>query len=162
MNRALRRSLLIVTLATPLLLGLPNANALAADTDAMLTNYIKALNANMPPRNNGEAVANLFTPDGVQYHPFGEPAGGPQRGREVIGKFFTGFDALLKTWEHVEKSRTVQGNRAVWEGVAQGVHKESGKFVKMPIAFFLEFDDKGLVKEDRVYVNSAMLQEQIK
>jgi ketosteroid isomerase-like protein len=161
MNRTIRRSLLLATLATPLLLSLPSANA-AADTDAMLSNYIKALNANMPPRNNAEAVANLFTPEATQYHPLGEPTGAPQRGREVIKKFFAGFDQMLKSWEHVESTRTVQGQRAVWEGFAQGVHRESGKFVKLPIVFFLEFNDQGLVKEDRVYINPAMLQEQIK
>jgi ketosteroid isomerase-like protein len=162
MSNSLRRTLLRCTWALPLLLGCAGANVRAGDTDAMLTNYIKALNANMPPRNNPEAVANLFTPDGVQRHGFGEPPEGPQRGREAIGKFFAGFDAMLKTWEHVESTRTVQAQRAVWEGVAQGIHKDSGKFVKIPIVFFIEFNDEGKVKEERVYLNPALFEAQIK
>jgi ketosteroid isomerase-like protein len=162
MSSTARRILLRATLALPLMLGLASTNALAADTDAWLTNYIKALNANMPPRNNPDAVTNLFTADGLQRHPLGEPTGDAQRGRDGIRKFFGNFDQWWKTWEHVETTRTVQGSRAVWEGVAQGVHKETGKFVKLPIVFFLEFDDQGKVKEDRVYVNAAMIQEQTK
>ena len=162
MRNISRRNWLITIFVLPLLFGLASANAPAADTDAWLTNYIKALNANMPPHNNADAVANLFTPDGLQRHPLGEPPGGPQQGRDAIRKFFAGFDQLFKTWEHVESTRTVQGQRAVWEGLAQGTHKETGKFIKLPIVFSLEFNDEGKVKEARVYVNGAMIQEQIK
>ena len=31
--------------------------------------------------------------------------------------------------------------------------KETGKSVKLPIAFFIEFDDQGKVQENRVYYN---------
>ena len=162
MSNTSRRNWLITTFVLPLMFGLASANALAADTDTWLSNHIKALNANMPPHNNADVVANLFTPDGLQRHPFGEPPGGPQLGRDAIRKFFAGFDQLFKTWEHVESTRTIQGQRVVWEGLAQGIHKESGKFIKLPIVFSLEFNDEGKVKEARVYVNSAMIGEQIK
>ena len=135
---------------------------MAADVDAWLTHYIKALNANMPPHNNPDAVANLFAPDGAQRHPLGEPPGGPQQGRDAIRTFFAGFDQLFKTWEHIESARTIQGQRAIWEGLAQGTHRDTGKYIKLPIVFALEFADDGKVKEARVYANSAMIGEQIK
>ncbi len=50
----------------------------------------------------------------------------------------------------------------MWEGFAQGTHKETGKYIKLPIVFSLEFNDEGKVKEARVYANSAMIGEQIK
>jgi ketosteroid isomerase-like protein len=133
----------------------------AQSTDAMLTNYIRALNANMPPKNNPEAVAELFSEDGIQYHMFGEPPGGPHRDRQAIRDFFAGFENTWVDWTHIETSRMIQGNRAVWEGVAQGTHKETGKFVKVPAVFFIEFDDQGKVKEKRVYLNTHLIGEQV-
>ena len=116
----------------------------------------------MPPWNNPAALASLFAVDGVQRHPFGEPPGGPQQGHVAIRNFFAGFDRLFKTWEHLEATRTVRGDRAVWEGLAQGIHKDSGKFIRLPIVFVLEFNQDGKVNEARVYTNSAMIAEQIK
>ena len=162
MRNKSRGNWVITIFVFPLMFGLASANALAADTDAWLTNYIKVLNANMPPHNNGDAIANLFTPDGAHKEPLGEPPGGPQEGREAIRKFFASFDQVFKSWEHVESTRTVQGQRAVWEGIVQGIHKESGKFAKIPIVFFLEFNDDGKVKENRAYLTRAMIGEQIK
>ena len=162
MSNESRRHWLITILVLPLMFALPSANVLAADTDSWLTNYIKALNMNMPPHNNGDAVANLFVPDGVHKEPLGDPAHGILQGRDAIRGFFTQFDQWWKTWEHVESTRTIQGTRAVWEGFAQGTHKETGKFVKIPIVFFIEFGADGKVKENRAYLNAAMIGEQIK
>ena len=111
-------------------------SAFALDTDRALTNFINVLNANMPPRNNPQAVAALYAEDGVQMHPFGEPPGGPFRGRDAMTQFFAGFEKRRADWTHVERSRIIQGNRAVWEGVAQGTDKATGKPVKLPIVFF--------------------------
>jgi ketosteroid isomerase-like protein len=158
------RTLLITVAVLAVLPLLVPAVVHAQDTDAMLTRYIAALNTNMPPRLNAAAVANLFAEDGVQWHPFGEPrfAGGqPQRGREALTRFFAAFDSW-KDWTHVERSRTVQGSHALWEGTAQGTHKDTGKFVKLPIVFVLEFTPEGLVKEDRVYVDQHLVGEQLK
>jgi ketosteroid isomerase-like protein len=132
----------------------------AESTDKNLTAYIAALNANMPPNNNGAAVAALFTPDGVQYHLNG---GGPnQKGRDELQKFFAGFSDEFANWTHVEKSRVLSGNRAVWEGTAQGNEKKTGKLLSLPIVFFLEFDNTGKVKENRVYVDVHLIEEQLK
>ncbi len=130
----------------------------AQTTDAMPTKWLGILNANMPPRNDPVAVAHLFAKDGVQYHPFG--ASGTQRGREALQKFFAGFENFRAAWTHIEHSRTIQGRRAVWEGVAQGTHKEAGTFVKLPIVFFLEFDERGKVKRNRVYGDVHLIGEQ--
>jgi putative tryptophan/tyrosine transport system substrate-binding protein len=37
-----------------------------------------------------------------------------------------------------------------------------GKYVKLPIVFFLDFDDQGKVREQRVYVDVHLIDEQIK
>jgi ketosteroid isomerase-like protein len=135
----------------------------AQSTDAYLTSYIDALNVRMPPGGDPATVAELFAADGVQYHPLGGgPPAGPQRGREALAKFFAGFKDRFADWTHIEKSRFIQGNRAVWEGTAEGHDKKSGKPLRLPIVFFLEFDDQGKVRESRVYVNVHMIGEQLK
>jgi ketosteroid isomerase-like protein len=131
-------------------------------TNEKLSRFIETINASMPPNSNPEAIANLFAEDGMEIHPFGEPPGGPFRGREQIKGFIAGFDSRYATWTHVEKSRMVDGQHAVWEGVAQGADKETGKPLRLPIVFFFEFEDAGLVKEHRVYVDIHMAAEQLK
>lgn len=125
----------------------------------MLTNYISKLNASMPP-NTVMVVVDLFEPDAAQYHL--NPGVPNQKGREEIRKFFAGFSDTFSDWTHVEKSRVIQGKRAVWEGTAQGHHKETGKSLTLPIVFIMEFDDQGLVKENRVYVDVHLIAEQVK
>jgi hypothetical protein len=86
--------------------------AMAQNTDASVTSYIKALNASMPPSGDPDVVANAFTENGVHH---GVNQGPPQVGREQIRQFFAGFKNTLSDWTHIEKTRLVQGNRAVWE-----------------------------------------------
>jgi len=133
----------------------------AQNIDAFLTSYIAALNARMPPSGNPATVAELFSQDAVQYHIFGEPPGGPQRGRQALAQFFAGFKDSFADWTHVERSRFIQGNWAVWEGTAEGHDKNTGKPLKLPIVFFLQFDDQGKVREDRVYVDVHLIGEQL-
>lgn len=134
--------------------------AKAQNTDAFLTSFIKTINANMPPNLNSAAVANLFTENGAQYH-INQGSLPTQVGREQLEQFF----ATFKAWSdltHIEKSRLVQGSRAVWEGMVEAHHKETGKLVRLPIVFFLEFDDQGKAREDRVYVDLHLIAEQLK
>jgi ketosteroid isomerase-like protein len=56
----------------------------------------------------------------------------------------------------------IDGNRAVWEGWAQGTHKKTGRFVKIPIVFLLEFDENGKIKMERTYVDNGLVEEQIR
>jgi hypothetical protein len=114
----------------------------------------------MPPSNDVAAVVEAFEPDAVQYHM--NPGIPNQSGREEIQQFFAGFSNSFSDWTHVEKSRVIQGNRAVWEGTAQGHDKGTGKFLSLPIVFVLQFDSQGLVKENRVYVNVQLIPEQLK
>ena len=134
----------------------------AMDADAWLTVYINTVNANMPPNLDADAVANCFAEDCVNIQPLRELPGGPFRGREAMRRFYATFDAHWADWTHVEVSRMAVGNRAVWEGLAQGTHKKTGKLVKMPIVFFLEFDQNGKIKEERVYVDNGLVEEQIR
>ena len=131
----------------------------AADADTALTNYIYALNASMPPRTDVSPLVNAYAEDGVHH---GMNQGPPQVGREQIGAFFGGFKDRWAHWTHTAKSRLTQGNRAVWEGVAHGLDKQTGKPVTLPIVFFLEFDYQGKVREHRVYVDVHLIAEQLK
>jgi ketosteroid isomerase-like protein len=158
LNRAVRASLLT---AAVMFIGYSSVIH-AQSTDAFLTKYMAAVNIRMPPSGDPATVAELFTEDGVQYHVFGEPPGGPQRGREALARFFGGFKEAFADWTHIERSRFIQGNWAVWEGIAEGHEKKSGKPLRLPIVFFLEFDDQGKVREDRVYVDMHLIGEQLK
>jgi ketosteroid isomerase-like protein len=130
------------------------------DADAWLTAYIDTVNANMPPNLDPDAIAGCFAEVCVNLQPLRELPGGPLRGREAMRRFYATFDAHWADWTHVEVSRMTQGNRAVWEGLAQGTHKKTGKFVKMPIVFFLEFGQDGKINEERVYVDNGLVDEQ--
>ena len=114
LNRAVRASLLT---AAVMFIGYSSV-VHAQSTDAFLTKYMAAVNIRMPPSGDPATVAELFTEDGVQYHVFGEPPGGPQRGREALARFFGGFKEAFADWTHIERSRFIQGNWAVWEGTA--------------------------------------------
>jgi len=134
----------------------------AEGTDAMLSAYIEALNERMPPRGEPETVADLFTADAIHYHPFGEPQGGPLRGREALQRFFGGFGGLWADWTHVERRRTICGRRAIWEGIAQGTSRQSGKHVALPIVFVIDFADSGKVREKSAYVDLHTLSDQLR
>lgn len=138
------------------------ASAATPNADAWLTAFIDTVNANMPPNLNPDAVANCFAEDCVNIQPLRELPGGPLRGREAMRRFYATFDAHWADWTHLEVSRMTKGNRAVWEGIAQGTHKKTGKFIKMPIIFFLEFDEYGKIKEERIYVDNGLVEEQIR
>jgi len=134
----------------------------AQSTDTYLTDYIEAINARMPPSGDPSTVAALFTDDGSHYQPFGEPPGGPFTGRAALANFFGAFKDWAADWKHIEKRRLIQGNRAVWEGVAEGHDKQTGKPVRLPIVFVLEFNDQGQVREKTVYFDVHMYEAQVK
>ena len=118
--------------------ALLTTTAKAQETDALLTAWIEGANANMPPNLDAAAIAGFFAEDALQHHVMGAPPGtsDPLTGRDAQEQFFAGFDQRWSDWTHQEMRRIVQGNRAVWEGTAQGMHKESGKSVSIPIVFF--------------------------
>lgn len=134
----------------------------AQSADAYLTRYIAGLNSAMPPAGDPARTADLFAADATQVHVLGEPPGGPHRNREDIQKFFAGFSDMFSDWTHIEHSRITQGNRAVWEGVAQGHHRETGKPIRLPAAFFLRFDNDGAVREARVYIDARSIGDQLR
>ena len=136
-----------------------SVTATAQNTDAFVTNYIKALNASMPPSGDAAVIANAFAENGVHH---GVNQGPPQVGREQIKEFFAGFKDRFADWTHVEKSRLVQGNRAVWEGTVEGHPKDSAKSVRLPIVFIFDFDPQGKARETRVYVDVHLIGEQLK
>ena len=136
-----------------------SATATAQNTDAFVTNYIKALNASMPPSGDPAVIANAFAENGIHH---GMNQGPPEVGRKQIQEFFAGFKDRFEDWNHVEKSRVVQGNRAVWEGTVEGHPKGSSTVVKLPIVFIFDFDPQGKARETRVYVDVHLIGEQLK
>lgn len=145
-----------------LLLAVHAPAALAQNADMFVTRYINGLNAAMPPTGNPADAADLFAADGVHISMLSPPSESPQRGREEIRKFFAGFEDFFADWTHVEKSHMTHGHRAVWEGVAQGHHRETGKPIVLPLVFFLDFDNMGAVREARVYVDGRSIGDQLK
>lgn len=142
-----------------LLLFCSIAQAQNLNTDTFVTNYINALNASMPPSGDPSIIANMFTENGVHH---GVNQGPPQVGREQIRQFFSGFKNGLSDWTHVERGRVIQSNRAAWEGTAEGHDKATGKYLKLPIVFFFDFDDQGKAREVRVFVDVHLIDEQLK
>jgi len=134
----------------------------AGNGDIFLTDYINRLNEAMPPAGNPADAADLYAIDAQQIHVLAPPDQRVQNGRETIRQFFAGFKDAFSDWTHVEKSRMTHGNSAVWEGIAQGHHRETGKPLQMPIVFFLEFDNDGAVRENRVYVDGRSVGDQLK
>ena len=132
------------------------------DTDALLTGHFQAIDAHMPPNLDPDALADLYAEDCRNIQPLREVPGGPLRGRAAMRRFFATFDAHWADWKHVEKHRVVQGKVGVWEGVAQGNHRKTGRFVSLPIVFILEFNADGKVQEERVYVDNGLVEEQIR
>ena len=153
-----RNSIVYRALCCALLIAASPAWASAADTDAWLTHFIDTVNASMPPHDNPRAIAELFTPSGVHHS---VNVGPPQRGRAELEVFFAGFKDRLLDWTHVERARVVQGNRAVWEGTGRGHDRATGKPIRLPLVFVLEFNDDGKVVEERVYVDRHLVAEQV-
>ena len=106
-------------------------------------------------------AAKLFAADANQIHMLAPPSEKPQANQEEIRQFFTVLGNFWADWTHIERSRFTHGNSAVWEGIAQGHHRETGKLVRLPIVFFLEFDNDGSVRESRVYVDVRSIGDQL-
>jgi hypothetical protein len=128
------------------LISFASSSATAQNTDVFLTNYVKALNASMPPNGDPAVVANMFTENGVH----NDINLTSQTGREQIQQFFAGFKNRFRDLTSIEKVRFVSGNHAIWEGTAEG-HDKTGKEFKIPLVFSFDFNDQGKVSELRVY-----------
>jgi hypothetical protein len=128
------------------LISFASSPATAQNTDVFVTNYVKALNASMPPNGDPAVIANMFTEDGVH----NDINLTSQTGREQIQQFFAGFKNRFSDWTHIEKIRFVQGSHAVWEGTAEG-HDKNGKNLKFPLVFSFDFNNQGKALEVRVY-----------
>jgi ketosteroid isomerase-like protein len=134
----------------------------AGDADAMLNAWIEGNHANMPPHLDPDALADLYAEDCINVQPLRELPGGPLRGRDAMRRFFATFDAHWSDLRMVEVSRVTQDRRAVWEARMESTHKKTGKLVKLPIVFFLNFDESGKVKEQHVYIDNGLVEEQIR
>ena len=137
----------------------------AAGTDAaerMLDHWIKTHEVNLPPNLNSDALATLYAEDCINIQPLRELPNGPLRGREAMRRFLATFDIHWSTLALIEVSRVAQGRRAVWEAVMEGIHRKTGKLVKVPIVFFFDFDDEGRVKVQHTYIDNGLVEEQVR
>lgn len=163
MNNCLHSIMKCVALIGFISLGATQAAVIhAGNADVFLTEYINSLNEAMPPSGNPADVADLYAIDAQQIHVLAPPDQRIQNGQAEIRQFFAGFKDAFADWTHVEKSRMTHGNSAVWEGIAQGHHRETGKPIRVPIVFFIEFDNDGAVRENRVYVDGRSVGDQLK
>jgi adenylate cyclase len=144
--------------------GLPGAPEAAGADDAerMLDHWIKTHEANLPPNLNADALATLYAEDCINIQPLRELPNGPLRGREAMRRFLATFDIHWSTLALIEVSHVAQGRRAVWEGVMEGIHRKTGKLVKVPIVFFFDFDDEGRVKVQHTYIDNGLVEEQVR
>ena len=145
--------------------GLPargSGMATPPEAEAMLANWIDTFTANLPPKLDPDALADLYAEECFCILPLREITGGPIRSRDAQRRFFITFDDHWATLTMIEVSRVTQGRRAVWESVMEGVHKESGKPVSMPVVFFFEFDNNGKVKEQHIYADYGLVEEQMR
>ena len=73
------------------------------DTDAMLTAHFEAMDANMPPNLDPDALAGRFAEDCLHTQPLRQLPGGPARGQEAYRRFFATFDAHWAIFELLDK-----------------------------------------------------------
>lgn len=132
----------------------------AQDSDAALSLYMNTLNENIPP-NKGADPANiiaLFNDKGIHN---GVNQASILTGKAALTTIYAEISQDWSRWTHVETSRIVNGNQAVWEGTAEGVDRKTGKFIKIPIVFFFKFDAQDKIQELRTYVDRSLVEEQL-
>jgi hypothetical protein len=111
--------------------------------------YIEQLNANMPPNSNATNIAKLYTETATMVHGFEQHE---VSGRSEIEMLYTNLVKEYKYKRHEIVQLTIEGNRAVIE--TWNIDKPNGNLLerKNPIIFHVEFDDKGLVSRQNVYI----------
>jgi adenylate cyclase len=134
----------------------------ADDAEGMLDHWIKIHEANLPPNLNADALATLYAEDCINIQPLRELPNGPLQGREAVRRFLASFDIHWSTLALIEVSHMAQGRRAVWEGMMEGIHRKTGKLIKVPIVFFFDFDDEGRVKVQHTYIDNGLVEEQVR
>ena len=105
---------------------------------------------------DAHACAQLYTEDSV-YIVVGREK--PLRGREEIE---ASFKQSFQNFPDVKAEFTnimVSGNTFVVEGTSRGTYQ--GKPIEYSYAFFAEVTPKGLISEDRTYIDSAVLKRQM-
>jgi adenylate cyclase len=144
--------------------GLPSVPEAAGADEAerMLDHWIKTHEVNLPPNLNADALATLYAEDCINIQPLRELPNGPLRGRDAMRRFLATFDVHWSTMTLSEVSRLAQGRRAVWEAEMEGIHRKTGKLVKVPIVFFFDFDDEGRVKVQHTYIDNGLVEEQVR
>jgi hypothetical protein len=132
----------------------------AQDTDAALSLYMATLNDNIPPNKQADPakIIALFNDKGSHN---GVNQASILTGKAALATLYAEIAQDWSRWTHVETSRIVAGNQAVWEGVAQGVDRKTGKFIKIPIVFFFKFDAQDKIQELRTYVDRSLVEEQL-
>lgn len=119
----------------------------AEDANDFLTDHLQTMNTNLPPSLNAEVLADLYTANGVIKNMTEEV---PHIGYDDILENYQNYEQRMVEWELVEVSRITGALNAVWEGYAQG-KLGNGMEVKVPLVTIYEFNEAGLVIEQRSY-----------
>lgn len=124
----------------------------AGSTDEALTRFMEARDAAMAPLLDAPGLAALYTEDAIMLHPlYGLPMA-VVTGRAALEEHFRRIGEVMLSMVHVETNRTVEGRRAVWEGLIEGVQAGgSRRRLSIPAVFSLEFDDNDLVRRQTSY-----------
>ena len=122
MRRYLMLSLLVAVAAVPL----PAMSSETADAEALVEKYLKAFSAPDPM-----ALAALYAEDGIVL----PPTGGPVRGREAIGRYWSASGRRGLSFDILQKN--VCGDAGFFVGKYSARETPSGQFVPANGSFFL-------------------------
>jgi len=153
--RALWVPLALSAALLPMRAGAVDSNP-EAWTNRLVDGFLEAFNQDFAA-GNLDAWMSHWAEDAVR-----EGSREQWRGRDAIRGAYA---AILREWERPglvhERTRMVLGNRAAWQGYYHAHHRAAGRDVLVPIALFLEFDDAGLVRHARFYIDVRHLVEQL-
>ena len=145
--------------------GLPQetsgATVVGSCTDTALDHCFEAKNAAMGPILNLPGLAMLYAEDALIECSFPDPRDFNVRvhrkvqGLNEIQRFFEEQSEFIRYVVHSEKSRSVSGRTAIWEGVMSGIDGLSRDPVRYKAVFELEFDENDHVSRHSCKITLA-------
>jgi len=123
-------------------------------TNHLITEYVTALNSTSA----GDIEAFLAKWADDLEHTVSQAT---LRSKQDLREFFKSWTQIFAEWKYKEVRRIVGQDIAAWEGVAQGIHKATGKTVEFPLVIILEFDSRGKAKMAHIYFDTGVIQHQL-
>lgn len=126
----------------------------AHPTSRLITEYIRALNST----STGDMEAFLGKwADDLEC----TVSRATLKSKRDLREFFRSWTQIFKEWRYKEVRRIMGQDIAVWEGVARGVHRATGKKVELPLVIIVEFNSRGKAKLARVYFDTGLIDQQV-